>query len=269
MSMNQIPMGAPQGGMPNIIKPIADGIDNMFKGAQDRRRDMSYLAANHALTSVRNERQHGYSKDLQKMKQRHESGMQRRDLATRQSMQTEKLTINSRDAAAQRRHEMRTLRTGHSQTLEQQTLGHTQGMERLSAEQNHELNTSALSSANTVAELRAKTRAVNSIGKRGRVSEFKVGDIQAKFNPFTEAAPAQNQSPAPSAPEAPQATAASTAPSQTAGAFIPKVVQGPGGKIMKNPDHPDNKGMAPAPVAKKAAAKRATAKKSAPRPRKK
>jgi hypothetical protein len=256
--MNQIPMGAPQGGMPNIVKPIADGIDNMFKGAQDRRRDMSYLAANHALTSVRNERQHGYNKDLQGMKQRHESGMQRRDLAVRQSMQTEKLTIGSRDAAAQRRHEMRTLRTGHSQ-----------GMERLGAEQNHELNTSALSSANTVAELRAKTRAVNSIGKRGRVSEFKVGDIQAKFNPFTEAAPAQNQSPAPSAPEAPQATAASTAPSQTAGAFIPKVVQGPGGKIMKNPDHPDNKGMAPAPVSKKAAAKRATAKKSAPRPRKK
>ena len=253
MTMNQIPMGAPPGGMPNVVKPIADGIDNMFKGAQDRRRDMAYLAANHALTSVRNERQHGYNKDLQGMKQRHESGMQRRDLAVRQAMQTEKLTTGSRDAAAQRRHDMRTLRTGHAQ-----------GMERLTAEQNHELNTSALSSANTVAELRAKTRAVNSIGKRGRVSEFKVGDIQAKYNPYTEAAPAQSQSPAPSAPEAPQATAASTAPAQTAGAFIPKVIQGPGGKIMKNPDHPDNKGMAPAPVAKKAAAKKAT-----PRPRKK
>lgn len=258
MTMNQIPMGPPPGGMPNIVKPIADGIDSMFKGAQDRRRDMAYLAANHALTSVRNERQHGYSKDLQGMKQRHESGMQRRDLAVRQAMQTEKLQTGSRDAAGQQRFEMRKLRTSHAQ-----------GMERLGSEQNHELNTSALSSANTVAELRAKTRAVNSIGKRGRVSEFKVGDIQAKFNPYTEAAPAQNQSPAPAAPEAPQATAASTAPAQTAGAFIPKVVQGPGGKIMKNPDHPDNKGMAPAPVAKKAGAKRATAKKSAPRPRKK
>lgn len=258
MTMNQIPMGAPQGGMPNIVKPIADGLDNMFKGAQDRRRDMAYLAANHALSSVRNERQHGYNKDLQVMKQKHASGMQRRELAVRQSMQTEKLQTGSRDAAGQQRFEMRKLRTGHAQ-----------GMERLSSEQNHELNTSALSSANTVAELRAKTRAVNSIGKRGRVSEFKVGDIQAKYNPYTEAAPAQNQSPAPAAPEAPQATAASTAPAQTAGAFVPKVIQGPGGKIMKNPDHPDNKGMTPAPVAKKSAAKSATAKKSTPRPRKK
>ena len=43
-------------------------------------------------------------------------------------------------------------------------------------------------------------------------------------------------------------------------AFIPKIVQGPRG-FMKNPDHPDNKGKAPAPVAKKAAAKKAAVKK--------
>ena len=261
MTISQIPMGAPQGGMPNVVKPIAEGIDKMFEGARDRRTNMQYLAANHALTSVRNERQHGYTKELQTMKQRHESGMQRRDLATRQAMQTEKLTTGSRDAAAQRRHEMRTLRTGHAQTLEQQTLGHTQGMERLGAEQNHELNTAAMGSANTVAEMQAKFKGIASLGKAGRVSEFKVGDVNAKFNPFVEKAPAAAQSPAPAAPEQPQATSA-PAPTQTAKPSLmwnnPQT-----GRIEKRPEG------APAPVAKKAAAKKAAAKKGTPRPRKK
>jgi hypothetical protein len=134
-------------------------------------------------------------------------------------------------------------------------------MERLSAEQNHELNKSAMNSANTVAELQAKFKGVQTLGKAGRVSEFKVGDVNAKFNPFVEKAPAAQQAPAPAAPEQPQATAAPE-PVQTAKPSLmwnnPQT-----GRIEKRPEG------APAPVAKKAAAKKAVAKKGTPRPRKK
>lgn len=241
MSMNQISMGPPPGGMPNVLKPVENFVNGVLQKKRDRNSDYGMLAASHALTSMRMDQSHSQNKEMEGIK-----------YGNTQALQTEKLKANAKEGNATRRAGMRTLREQNA---------HAQGTQ--AANQAHEVALRSMDQGHAANMLNATMSGVGKMGRAGHIAEFKMGDVSAKFRETQRAAttPA-TQAPAPEAPQATSTPAATSAPRTEA--FVPKMVQGAGGKFMKNPNHPDNKGMAPAPVAKKAVAK-----KSAPRPRKK
>ena len=251
--MNQIQMGPPPSGMPNVLKPVGDAIAGGIEKARSNNTQFGMLASSHALTSMRMDKSHSQNKEMETIKHGNAKELQTDRLTAQAAMQTEKLGAAAKEGNATRRHGMRTLReqNAHAQGTQAADIAHQQALR-------------AMDQGHAVTMLNATMAGVGKMGRAGHIAEFKMGDVSAKFREQQRAAttPA-TQAPA---PEAPQATAApAPAPSAPRSeAFVPKMVQGPGGKFMKNPDHPDNKGMAPAPVAKKAAVKKAAA-----RPRKK
>jgi hypothetical protein len=250
--LNQIQFGAPQGGMPNVLKPVGDAVNNALGGIGQHRQNLQYLGAQHALSSMRDERKHGYNMELQTGQQKHEKSMLRTKNKFAGQMAQGQQAHEQRLQTSRQRHEIRglNLTQGHEATQNANAQAHELNM----GQQTHN-NASAFSAqghAQTLAELQAKFKGIGNMGKSGRVGEFSLGDMKAKYNPYQ--APA---APTPSAPEAPQATSTPTPAAETKEAFVPKVIKGPGGKIMKNPDHPDNQeGAAPAqPRARKSAPK--------------
>jgi hypothetical protein len=251
--MNQIQMGPPPSGMPNVLKPVQDAVQGGLDKLRSRSSDFGMMASHHALTSMRMDQSHNQNKEMETLKHGNATELQTSRLTAQAAMQTEKLGAAAKESNAQRRHGLRTIReqNAHAQGTQAADIAHQQALRAM--DQGHAANM-----------LNATMAGVGKMGRAGHIAEFKMGDVSAKFRE-TQRAATEPVTQAP-APEAPQATAA-PAPTPSAPrteAFVPKMVQGPGGKFMKNPDHPDNKGMAPAPVAKKAAVKKAAA-----RPRKK
>jgi hypothetical protein len=231
MTINQIPFGAPPHGG-NPLSPVADAVDSAFSKRRASLGNMQQLAAHHALSMVRLDKTHSQNKELQ----------------------TQRLEAQAVEGAATRAHKegMQRGAQRHETRLTKLTQGHERAMAEGS--QTHALNLENAKSGNRIAELNATMKGIQGLGRGGRVGEFKMGDVHAKFNPFVEKAPAAAQSPAPAAPEAPQATSA-PAPTQTAKPSLmwnnPQT-----GRIEKRPEG--------ASTPKKTVAKKAT-----PRPRKK
>ena len=85
MALNQIQFGAPPGGPgADIVQRIGGAVNKALEGKKDSRNSANAIVAQHVLSSVRAERQHGY--DLEKMDvaakaasekagRRHEKGM--------------------------------------------------------------------------------------------------------------------------------------------------------------------------------------------------
>jgi hypothetical protein len=222
MTLNQVPYGAPAHSG-NPLAPIASFVDSTLSKRRGIKNDMQFLAANNALSMMRQDAAHRNNKELQ----------------------TQRIEATATENAANRAHKEK-LQRGQ----------HRYGMRTAQAGQAHEINLANVQSGNRIAELQATMKGIHGLGKSGRVGEFKMGDIHAKFNPYESSAPTAKQSPAPAAPEQPQSVA-TPAPVQTAKPSLmwnnPQT-----GRIEKRPEG------APAPIAKKAAAK-----KTAPRPRKK
>jgi hypothetical protein len=233
MTINQIPFGAPPHGG-NPLAPIGDAVNSAFAKRRSNIGNMQQLAAHHALSMVRMDKSHEQNKELQ----------------------TQRIEATAIEGAANRAHKERLQRGQQRHTARMTRMNQAHEMTLATGAQSHALNLENTQSGNRIAELQATMKGIQGLGKGGRVGEFKMGDIHAKFNPFVEKAPAATQSPAPAAPEAPQATSA-PAPTQTAKPSL--MWNNPTtGRIEKRPEG------APAPVAKKAAAKKGT-----PRPRKK
>jgi hypothetical protein len=251
--MNQIQMGPPPGGMQNVLKPVGDFLNDKIEKRKKRNDDYGMLAASHALTSMRMDQGHAQNKEMETLKHGNATELQTGRLTAQAAMQTEKLQHATKEGNAQRRAASRS---------ERERLAHEAGTN--AANQAHEVALRSMDQGHAANMLNATMAGVGKMGRAGHIAEFKMGDVSAKFRENQRAAttPA-TQAPAPEAPQATQAPAP-TPSAPRSETFIPKMVQGAGGKFMKNPDHPDNKGMAPAPVAKKAAAKKAAA-----RPRKK
>jgi len=230
--LNQQGFGAPQGGV-NPLSPIASFVDSKLEKAKGRREDANAQVVHHALASIRQDRAHANASELQTQRINATAAEGEANRAFKERMQK-----------SQQRHEMRGLKATQGHEIATRTM-----------DQAHAVNLETTKSQNRRAEQREVFRGIARLGKSGRVGEFKMGDIHTKYNPYTSPAPT-SQSPAPAAPEQPQAVS-TPAPVQTAKPSL--MWNNPTtGRIEKRPEG------APAPVAKKAAAKKAT-----PRPRKK
>lgn len=97
MSLNQIQFGAPPGGPgADIVQRIGGAVNKALEGKKDRENSANAIIAQHVLSSVRAERQHGY--DLEKMGVKHSQTKELQDASLAAKAASEK---------AGRRHETR------------------------------------------------------------------------------------------------------------------------------------------------------------------
>lgn len=251
MSMNQIQMGPPPSGMPNVLKPVSDLVQGGLEKMKRSNTEFGMLQANHVLTSLRDDRQHSNNKEMETLKHGNATELQTGRLTAQTAMQTEKVNANATEGRATRRAAARS---------ERERMAHESGTN--AANNAHAVALKSMDQGHATNMLNATMAGIGKMGRAGHIADFKMGDVSAKFRETQRAATTATQAPAPEAPQATPTPAATAAPRTEA--FVPKMVQGAGGKFMKNPAHPDNKGMPAPQVAKKAAAK-----KSAARPRKK
>jgi hypothetical protein len=105
MALNQIQFGAPPGGPgADIVARIGGLVNKGFEGKRDSKGNAQSIVAQHVLSSVRAERQHGY--DLEKMDVKHSQTRELQDSGNAAKAASEK---------AGRRHEkgMTKLTQGH------------------------------------------------------------------------------------------------------------------------------------------------------------
>jgi hypothetical protein len=105
MALNQIQFGAPPGGPgADIVQRIGGLVNKGIEGKKDSRNSANAIVAQHVLSSVRAERQHGY--DLEKMDVKHSQTRELQDAGVAAKAASEK---------AGRRHEkgMTKLTQGH------------------------------------------------------------------------------------------------------------------------------------------------------------
>jgi len=105
MALNQIQFGAPPGGPgADIVQRIGGAVNKALAGKKDSQNSANAIVAQHVLSSVRAERQHGY--DLEKMGVKHSQTRELQDAGNAAKAASEK---------AGRRHEkdMAKLTQGH------------------------------------------------------------------------------------------------------------------------------------------------------------
>lgn len=105
MALNQIQFGAPSGGPgADIVQRIGGAVNKALEGKKDSKNSANAIVAQHVLSSVRAERQHGY--DLEKMNVKHSQTRELQDAGVAAKAASEK---------AGRRHErgMTKLTQGH------------------------------------------------------------------------------------------------------------------------------------------------------------
>jgi hypothetical protein len=97
MALNQIQFGAPPGGPgADIVQRIGGAVNKALEGRKDSQNSANAIVAQHVLSSVRAERQHGY--DLEKMDVKHSQTRELQDAGVAAKAASEK---------AGRRHETR------------------------------------------------------------------------------------------------------------------------------------------------------------------
>lgn len=163
-----------------------------------------------------------------------------------------------KEDGANRRHEIKKIVLGHNNDLEKLAVDHHLSTGKLRTESSLRVREAGVAHKHA-ADLLSR---VASAGEGGTPVSITSGKASASFTLKNTVAPT-----APAAPAAPKKMIHVTPVTRTAApapepkpAFIPKMVQGTGGKFIKNPDHPDNKGTATEPATKKPSTKKASVK---------
>jgi hypothetical protein len=194
--LNQTQFGTPAGSGVSL-SPITDKVTDFFADRKNRSERLEGMAAQHALSSMRDSRRFEHESSLQTSRQSHE-----------QDMSTRTLAAKIYEGQESRKHESRMARST----------------------QRHEASESSASRAHEIARMGAAFEGITTLGKSGRTSEFQVGDVKAKFNPKEPRQPRATTSAAPTRnPEQPTVV-------PPASGFVPKVRQNSAtGKIERIP----------------------------------
>jgi len=194
--LNQTQFGTPAGAGVSL-SPVTDKINDFFQDRKNRMERSEGMAAQHALTSIRDSRRFEHESSLQTSRQSHE-----------QDMSTRTLAAKIYEGQESRKHERRMARST----------------------QRHEASESSASRAHELARMGAAFEGIKGLGKSGRTAEFQVGDVKAKFNPKEPRQPRATTAAAPTRnPEQPTVVPPSSG-------FVPKVRQNSTtGKIERIP----------------------------------
>jgi hypothetical protein len=231
--LNQTQFGTPAGAGVSL-SPVTDKINDFFQDRKNRMERSEGMAAQHALTSIRDSRRFEHESSMEGSRQAHESALQSSRQSHEEGLATRQLAAKIYEGQESRKHESRMARST----------------------QRHEASESSASRAHELARMGAAFEGIKGLGKSGRTAEFQVGDVKAKFNPKEPRQPRATTAAAPTRnPEQPTVVPPSSG-------FVPKVRQNSTtGKIERIPVGEQ------APVSTPAAKK--TTSKAARRPRSK
>ena len=181
-----------------------------------------------------------------------------------------------KEMAASNRHIIKKTILDHHNDLEKRAVDHHLSTDKHRTESGLRVTEANNTSKNTIRETKVAHKHAGELlnriaaaGQGGTKVDMAGSGVKATFTLKIPDAPGTNPTPT-VAPKkmihvTPVTGTATPAPSpspapETKTAFIPKMVQGAGGKFMKNPDHPDNKGMVTEPATKKPSTKKASVK---------
>jgi len=182
-----------------------------------------------------------------------------------------------KEMAASNRHIIKKTILDHHNDLEKRAVDHHLSTDKLRTESGLRVTEANNTSKNTITEAGVAHKHAGELidriaatGQGGTEVSLKHNNVSASFTLKIPPSPATNPTPTVAPNQArkmihvtPVTGTSTPAPSpapETKTAFIPKMVQGAGGKFMKNPDHPDNKGMVTEPATKKPSTKKASVK---------
>lgn len=252
-------------------KPVNfSGPSNLFNTMSARATSTSQMVLQHGMSLEAAHYGNELAKDLASHQGGIASALSAQGHEQASSLSAQEHNQRYKEDAANRRHEIKKIVISHNNDLEKTAVEHHLSTDKLRTESGLRVTEANTASKNTINEANVAHKhaasllaRVSAAGQGGTPVSVTSGKASANFTLKIPPSPATNPTPtvAPRQTKTfvgmPANRASKPAPAPRQEAFIPKMVQGPGGRFIKNPDHPDNKGMVTEPATKKTSTKKA------------